>query len=339
MIEIDGSLGEGGGQVLRTALTLSMITGQPFRIFNIRARRSKPGLMRQHLVSVQAAARISDAEVLGAEQGSLELAFSPHAIKGGDYGFAIGTAGSCMLVLQTVMPALLFADKPSTVHVSGGTHNPLAPPTHFLQRAYCPAMAEMGAGIDVDLQRFGFYPAGGGEAMARITPNKALKAMDWIERGALKSSYAEAFIAGLPAHLARAELKSLGDGLGWKDECLHLRELPRDQGPGNALLVTLEYERVTEVFSAFAEKTIRPDALAASVMGEVKRYVDSGAALDEYLADQLMLPLALAGGGSFSCESVSLHARTNATVIERFLPVRFEFKQAGTRHLCSVSRT
>jgi len=314
-----------------------MITGKPFRIAGIRARRSKPGLMRQHLVAVQAAAQVCDAEVLGAEVGSLALAFSPGKIKSGDYGFAIGTAGSCMLVLQALMPALLFAPSVSTVRLSGGTHNPLAPPAHFLQRAYCRAMADMGVDIRITLERFGFYPAGGGEVVAQIHPCARLQPMHWLDRGAQTAHHAEAFIAGLPVHLARAELSAVGAGLGWQPDRLHVRELPRDQGPGNALLLTLEHEHVTEVFSAFGEKTIRPDALAASVMGEVNRYVASGAAVDEYLADQLMLPLALAGAGSFTCESVSLHARTNAEVIERFLPVRFQFEARAHHHLCSVT--
>jgi RNA 3'-terminal phosphate cyclase (ATP) len=197
----------------------------------------------------------------------------------------------------------------------------------------------MGADIRITLDRFGFYPAGGGEVMAQIHPCDKLKPMHWLDRGALTANYAEAFIAGLPAHLARAELSALGAGLNWLSDKLHVRELPRDQGPGNALLVTLEHEHVTEVFSAFGEKTIRPDALAASVMGEVNRYVASGAAVDEYLADQLMLPLALAGAGSFTCESVSLHAQTNAEVIERFLPVQFQFKARDHHHLCSVTTT
>ncbi len=170
MIELDGSTGEGGGQILRTLLTLAMITGRPFRIRQIRARRAKPGLMRQHLVAVQAAAQICGAEVSGAAVGSQELEFVPGPVQGGDYRFAIGTAGSCTLVLQTVLPALLAADRPSTLQLSGGTHNPMAPPVQFLQRAFCRLLAEMGAQVDVHIERFGFYPAGGGEVTARVSP-------------------------------------------------------------------------------------------------------------------------------------------------------------------------
>ncbi|HEU4776782.1 MAG TPA: RNA 3'-terminal phosphate cyclase, partial [Telluria sp.] len=170
MIELDGATGEGGGQVLRTALTLSMITGQPFRIMNIRANRSKPGLLRQHLVAVQAAAAVCDAAVTGGELGSRALTFMPQVIKAGDYQFAINSAGSCTLVVQTLVPALLFADGPSTVRISGGTHNPMAPPVEFLQRAYCPLLARMGAQVDLKLVRAGFYPAGGGVVTASVVP-------------------------------------------------------------------------------------------------------------------------------------------------------------------------
>ncbi len=170
MIELDGAAGEGGGQILRSALTLSIITGQAFRIRQIRAGRPKPGLMRQHLVAVQAAAAISGATLSGAELRSQELSFAPTALAGGDYEFAIGTAGSCTLVLQTLIPALLMAPVPSTVRISGGTHNPMAPPAQFLQRAWCGALARMGARVTIDIVRSGFYPAGGGQLLATVAP-------------------------------------------------------------------------------------------------------------------------------------------------------------------------
>lgn len=334
MIELDGSQGEGGGQVLRTSLTLSMVTGQPFTIRNIRARRSKPGLMRQHLVSVQSAAQVCGAEVAGASIGSQTLVFSPGAIKAGDFGFDIGTAGSCTLVLQTLIPALLRAPGPSKVRLSGGTHNPMAPPAHFLQRAYCRALADMGARVDIQLERFGFYPAGGGEVLASIEP-APLRPADWLERGAQRSASVESFSAGIPERVGRAQLDFAANN-GWPRGQLHERVLPRDQGPGNAFLVTLEFDRVTEVFSAFGERGSQPETSASDALKEARRYLDSGAALDEYLADQVMLPLALAGGGSFTCESVSMHAQTNASVIERFLPVRFRFEQTDGAHRCTV---
>lgn len=337
MIELNGAAGEGGGQILRTALTLSMITGQPFRITNIRANRAKPGLMRQHLVAVQAAAQVCGALVSDAQVGSTTLAFSPKALKAGDYQFAIGTAGSCTLVLQTLMLALLHADGPSTVRISGGTHNPMAPPVQFLQRAYCPLLAAMGAQVDIELQRFGFYPAGGGEVLAHIAPCAQLAPLHLVERGQRIDGYAEAFVAGIPASVASRELECVGQGMGWSDAQLRVRGLPGEQGPGNVLLITLAHEHVTEVIAAFGEKSLRSEAVAKKALGEARRYISSGAAVGEHLADQLLLPMALAGGGAFTCDVVSQHALTNASVIERFIPARARLALDGLRHLCTVA--
>ncbi|CAH0215608.1 RNA 3'-terminal phosphate cyclase [Massilia sp. Bi118] len=331
MIELDGSAGEGGGQILRTALTLAMITGRPFRIRQIRARRAKPGLMRQHLVAVQAAARICGAEVAGASLGSQELEFNPGKVQGGDYHFAIGTAGSCTLVLQTVLPALLTAERPSTLRLSGGTHNPMAPPVQFLQRAFLPRLAEMGARIELHLERFGFYPAGGGEVLAKVSPCAELRPRSWMARGERKAAYAECFIAGIPGRVAQRELECVGKSMNWGEEQLLNRSLPADQGPGNALMLTLEYAHATEVFTAFGEKSVSAETVARHVVQRARQYLCTQAAVAEYLGDQLMLPLALAGGGGFTVDEVSMHARTNAGVIERFLPVRFAFgKNEGT---------
>ena len=336
MMELDGAAGEGGGQILRTALTLSVITGQPFRIGRIRANRARPGLMRQHLVAVQAAAQVSGAQVEGAAVGSEELVFAPGPIRGGDYRFAIGTAGSCTLVLQTLLPALLMADAPSTLHLSGGTHNPMAPPAQFLQRAYGRALADMGASVDLRLERFGFYPAGGGVVTARVDPCAALRPTEWMTRGERRAAWAESFVAGVSGRVAQRELACVGTAMGWGDEQLLNRGLPAEQGPGNVLLLTIEDEHVTNVFAAFGEKSVSAETVARQAVQRARDYLASGAAVDEYLADQLMLPLALAGGGAFTTEKVSLHARTNADVIERFLPVRFRFGEQDGAAVCRV---
>jgi RNA 3'-terminal phosphate cyclase (ATP) len=279
---------------------------------------------------------VCGAETEGASVGSQTLGFAPKAIKGGDYKFAIGTAGSCTLVLQTLMPALLFANTPSTVQVNGGTHNPMAPPAQFLQRAYCRAMADMGATIDIQLKRFGFYPAGGGEVVAHITPCAQLNPFEWISRGERKAAYAESFIAGVPLSVAKRELECIASGMGWDESQLRVRGLPGEQGPGNALLLTLEYEHVTEVFTGFGEKSVRAETVARQTLQQARRYIASNAAIGEYLADQLMLPLALAGGGRFTAECISMHARTNAEVIERFLPVQVRFENEGDSNTCTV---
>ena len=336
MIELDGSQGEGGGQILRTSLTLSMITGTPFRVTNIRANRAKPGLMRQHLVAVQAAAHVCGAEVSHAEVGSSALEFRPGRIKAGDYKFSIGTAGSSTLVLQTLIPALLYASEPSTVLVCGGTHNPMAPPVQFLQRAYGRVLELMGAKVDITLRRYGFYPAGGGEVSASIEPCAKLDQIALIERGALRSADAEAIVAGLPAAIAQRELQLVGERLGWTAGQLRLNELPRDQGPGNSILITLDYEGVTEVFTAIGEKRVRAESVAEAVVAEVEDYLGSSAAVGEHLADQVMLPMALAGAGRFTMHRISQHAITNAEVISRFLPVQISFEQSADHAVCRL---
>ncbi|MCE4540437.1 RNA 3'-terminal phosphate cyclase [Pelomonas sp. P7] len=329
MIDIDGSVGEGGGQILRTSLALSMCTGQPFTLTKIRAGRAKPGLMRQHLTCVNAAAEVCGAEVQGAELNSQSMVFTPGPVRAGDYVFNVGTAGSCTLVLQTVWPALMLADAPSRLKLGGGTHNPMAPPFHFLERAYAPLLAKLGAKADLALRRLGFYPAGGGEIDATIWPAKeSLKPFDLNDRGAKLESYAECFAPALPRSVARRELEQLGTGLGWGDDQLREAASRQNEGPGNALLATLAYENVCEVFTGFGEKGVSAEQVARNVVREVRAYQVSDAALGAHLADQWALPLALAlwqrgGKASYTCTELTPHATTNFDVIERFLPVRF----------------
>lgn len=336
MIEIDGSQGEGGGQVLRTALTLAMITGQPFLIRDIRAGRPKPGLMRQHLASVRAAAQVSGARVEGDALGSTSLRFEPGPVQAGVYEFSIGTAGSSTLVLQTVVPALLYAAGQSVVHVSGGTHNSKAPPAEFLQRSYGRVLADMGAQVDFRLERAGFYPAGGGAVRATIKPLQGWRRLDLAARGERRAAYAESLVAAVPAGVASRELDCVAKAMGWSGEQLRFQPLPNDWGPGNALLLTLEHEHVTEVFVAFGEKARRAEEVARDAVAQARRYIASGAAVGEHLADQLLVPMALAGGGSFTMDVLSQHTRTNAEVIARFLPVDIAFEPGQRCNTCTI---
>lgn len=318
MIDIDGSEGEGGGQMLRSSLSLAICTGQPFRITNIRANRPRPGLMRQHLTSVTAAAQICSASVDGAELGSRAVTFRPGAVRAGDYSFDIGTAGSCTLVLQTVLPPLLLASSASTVRVSGGTHNRASPPFDFLQRAFLPLIARMGPRVDLDIASFGFYPRGGGEIRAWITPVPRLGSLELLTRGAFMRAHAEAYVAGLPGHIAQRELEVVGRTLGWDPAQLHLRALPNDVGPGNALTLSVEHENVTEVFTGFGEKGVRAEEVARGAALEAAAYLSSLAPVGEHLADQLLLPLALGAGGEFVAMQASSHLRSNAAVVQKF---------------------
>ncbi|HTU68095.1 MAG TPA: RNA 3'-terminal phosphate cyclase [Steroidobacteraceae bacterium] len=317
MIEIDGAEGEGGGQILRSALSLSICTQQPFRIVNIRANRDKPGLRRAHLTAVQAAARISDAVVEGAALESRELTFRPGTLRAGDYAFDIGSAGSSTLVLQTVLPPLLTAAAVSRVRIVGGTHNPGAPPFDFLARAFLPLLARLGAQVALDLVRPGFYPRGGGEVHVRIEP-ATLGSLELMERGAARRCYAEAHVAAVPSHVATRELEIVGKMLGWPREQLHVRALSNDVGPGNALTVTLEHEHVTEVTTAFGQRGVRAEDVARAAAGEAATYLAATAPVGEHLADQLLLPMALGAGGRFRGVTSSSHLRSNAAVIERF---------------------
>ena len=335
VIELDGSVGEGGGQILRTALALSMCTGQPMAIRQIRARRSKPGLMRQHLTCVRAAVAVSAAKVEGAELGSQSLIFEPGPVRAGDYAFNVGTAGSCTLVLQTVLPALMQCAEPSRVSLGGGTHNPMAPPFHFLERSFAPLLRRLGVGIDLDLRRMGFYPAGGGEIVATIRPSaEGLLPFDLIERGTVLEVYAECLAPALPSVVAVRELAALAGRLGWSDEQLRTPTVRQNEGSGNALMATLAYEHVSEVATCFGEKRVSAEQVAGALAREVEAYQASEGALGPHLADQWMLPLALAvvargGGAAFTCTEMTEHATTNIGVIERFLPVTFEVDELG----------
>ncbi len=336
MIDIDGSAGEGGGQILRTSLALSMCTGLPFTLTKIRAARGKPGLMRQHLTCVNAAAEVCGAEVHGAELNSQALSFAPGPLRAGDYSFNVGTAGSCTLVLQTVWPALLMADAPSRLKLGGGTHNPMAPPFHFLERSYAPLMRRLGANAELTLRRLGFYPAGGGEIEVTIWPAQdKLQPFDLKDRGAKVEGFAVCFAPALPRSVARRELEQLGAALGWSAD--QLREAParQNEGPGNALMATLVYENLSEVFTAFGEKGVSAEKVARDLVREVRAYQVGEAALGPHLADQWALPLALAVWkrrceASYTCTELTPHARTNFEVIERFLPVRFSTLGSGS---------
>jgi RNA 3'-terminal phosphate cyclase (ATP) len=327
VIEIDGSEGEGGGQILRSALSLAICTRQSFRISNIRANREKPGLMRQHLTAVEAAAEICSAQVEGAELGARALTFRPGRLVAGDYSFSIGTAGSCTLVFQTVLPALLTAGGASRVRITGGTHNRASPPFDFLARSFLPLLGRMGAEVQLDLTSYGFYPRGGGEIRARITPGPRLRALHLLERGAWVRGYAEAYVAGLPLHVAQRELEVVGRTLGWPQQQLLLRALPNDVGPGNALTITLEHDNVIEVFTAFGEKGVRAETVAEQAATTAREYLAASAPVGEYLADQLLLPMALGDGGRFVTAHATGHLRSNIAVIERFTARRFAIEK------------
>jgi RNA 3'-terminal phosphate cyclase (ATP) len=323
MIRIDGATGEGGGQMLRTALSLSLVTGQAFCIENIRAKREKPGLLRQHLTAVLAACEIGDAKAEGAALGSKTLEFSPGRIRAGEYRFAVGTAGSATLVLQTILPALMTASVPSRLVLEGGTHNTQAPPFDFLQKTFLPLLEKMGPKVTVRLERYGFYPAGGGKITVDIEPCAKLQPLRLKERGEITRRRAVAIVANLARQIAQREIDAVGQHLGWTRESLEILETNNSAGPGNVVLIEIGSENIAEVFTGFGRLGASAEKVAAEAAGEAREYLASRAVASEHLTDQLLLPMALAGAGSFTATKLSQHARTNLEVIAQFLPCKF----------------
>lgn len=339
MITLDGSAGEGGGQILRSALTLSMVTGQPFRIENIRAGRARPGLMRQHLAGVRAAAEICGAELAGADLHSTVLAFAPGTVRPGAYEFAVGSAGSTGLVLQAVLMPLALAAGRSQLVIRGGTHNSASPPFDFLDRSFLPCLARMGYRVAITLRRHGFYPAGGGEILVEIAPPRGLAPLVLTARGEAEAWSGVALVANLPPDIAQRECEVLAAVPGWEAMTVHPRTVAKAEGPGNVVMVALAFREVTEVVTGFGEKGVEAAAVAERVVREAQAYLTAGAPVGEHLADQLLLPLALGAGGRFVTGMPSLHTSTNIEVIRAFLPgVRIEIVPLGDgRHEIAVA--
>lgn len=285
--------------------------------------------MRQHLTAVRAAQEVSDAGVAGAEVGSLELTFKPGAVSAGDFTFTIGTAGSTTLVAQTVLPALLLAGGPSTMVLEGGTHNMKSPPFDFLDLCFLPQLRRMGAEVTASLTRPGFYPAGGGSIAFAVPGGAELSCIEIHERGERTGEHARAVVANLSPGIARRELAVVSRRLGWPEESLHVVEDGRTPGPGNVLMLTLEFEHVTELFSGFGQIGVTAEAVAERTVKDLRRYLKRDVAVGPYLADQLLLPMALVGGGRFTTTAPSRHTVTNAGVIQRFLPVRIVWEETN----------
>ena len=328
ILTIDGSQGEGGGQVLRSSLAMSLVTGRPFVIENIRAGRNKPGLMRQHLTAVNAAVEVSHAVVEGAQIGSPRLCFRPGSVTSGGYRFSVGTAGSATLVLQTVLPALLLADGESNLTLEGGTHNPFAPPLDFLVKTYLPLVNRMGPRVTVDPVsiRPGFYPAGGGRFAVNIQPARQLGRLEIMERGEIRARRVRALVANLCSTSAR-ECESIAKKTRWDESCLTVEMVANSRGPGNVVLIELEMEHLTEVFTGFGQLGVRAEAVAMRVLDEARHYLAAGVPVGRYLADQLLLPLGIgahfgSGGGMFRTMALSHHATTHIEILHRFLNSR-----------------
>ena len=327
MITLNGQ--HGGGQILRTALSLSMVTGEAFKITNIRGLRKKPGLMRQHLTCVLAAAEISGGSADGAELGSTELIFKPGSIKAGDYHFKIGTAGSTTLLAQTLTPALLHADAPSTLLLEGGTHNPLAPTACFMHRIFLPQLKRMGADLRLDLKRHGFAPAGGGVIECQIQPLKKWKSIHLTERGDEITRRVTCHLAHVNETVAEREIAAACKSLQWEKNCKEIVHADDSSGPGNCLSAMIEFANVSEMATAHGAYGKSSERVAKYVTKAMLNHQKSGAVVGHHLADQLLLPMSLSGSGTMITVTPTNHMLTNIEVIKNFLNVEISIQQDG----------
>jgi RNA 3'-terminal phosphate cyclase (ATP) len=325
MLVLDGSYGEGGGQILRTSLSLAALTAKIVRLENIRTGRAKPGLRPQHLTAVRALAQITRAQLDGDTIGSTHLTFSPQGIFPGHYTFDVaektGSAGSVSLVAQTLLPVLQFAESSSTLIIKGGTHVPWSPPVHYLIAVFLPALQEMGGNGDLTIQQWGFYPQGGGEIRLAIRPGRRLKAVEWTRPPEPENFQGLSAAANLPRHVVQRQSASLHSHL---ERPLRIRE-EQAPGPGQGSFVFLWGPHAG--FAALGAKGKPAEQVAAEAVRAYKNFIASRAAIDSHLADQISLYAALADGDSiFTTEVITSHLLTNIWVIERVLGVRFEIQ-------------
>ena len=329
-MRIDGSQGEGGGQVLRTALTLSILTQQNIELINIRAGRKKTGLLRQHLTSVLAAQEVCGATTENVGLGATSIRFSPGNVKPGDYHFAIGTAGSTVLVCQTILPVLALAKEGSTVIFEGGTHNGMSPSLSFLEQSFLPILKNMGVNCDVQTTSLGFYPAGGGKWKISIEPTKMLAPIHLTEAGSHFAQFIEncrlnVFVSSLPRSIGEREIGLASKILNWQDASSGVLEVITP-GPGNSFQLSINSKTHSNIFEVVGELGVSAERVAKRAAGRVKKFIQAQAAVEEFLADQLLVLIALAGDGSYTTTKPSLHTVTNIDVIKQMLDVEIKIE-------------
>ncbi len=321
MLELDGSMGEGGGQILRSALTLSAITGKPFRLRKIRAHRAKPGLQPQHLMCVLAMAKICQAEVNGASLHSVDLTFRPGSVRPGTYEFRIGTAGATGLLLQAIYLPLALQREASTLTLIGGTHVSASPCYHFLEQTWAPYLESLGIVVSLAMERPGFYPRGGGVVRAVIQPTPKISGFQGMITENLASLAVVSAVASLPSEIADRQLRKASWALGPYRELLQGTTETWEGGPGTYLGIRLDTKPAPTLFFALGARGKPAETVADEAVAQVHEFLRTQPlAVDVHTADQLVLPLALANGASsFSVSQVSLHLLTNLEVIRSFL--------------------
>jgi len=329
MIRIDGSRGEGGGQIIRTALALSLYTGKPFAVENIRAGRQKPGLQNQHLTCVKAAARIGNASIDGARLAGREFQFVPQTVQPGDYTFNVGTAGSTMLVFQTLLPPLMVADGKSELLLEGGTHNQHAPPFEFIANTFIPLINKMGAQITITLEKYGFYPPGGGKIKISIEPTLNLTGLVFDHRGQTAVS-ARSLVVKLPRSVGERELRVVERMIPKAINRTEVEESSNAISPGNVLLITAASSQLHETITSIGERGLPAETVAERACVEANLYLSENVPVGTHLADQLLIPLAMSGSGSFLTLSPSLHTTTNIEIIQKFLDVEIRIESISS---------
>ncbi|MEM0437745.1 MAG: RNA 3'-terminal phosphate cyclase [Candidatus Micrarchaeia archaeon] len=319
MIEIDGSYLEGGGQILRTSLSLSAALEMPFRITNIRLNRPKKGLLSQHLTAVRAVGELCNAETKGAGLGSTELEFIPGKASCGDYSFDIGTAGSATLVMQAVLPVLALTKGNSTVKIKGGTHVMKSPSYEYFEHCFLNNVSKMGVVARSALARPGFYPQGGGEVSLSISPS-TLKSHTFIERGGQVSENAYIISANLPAHVAQREQDFLSRS--GRKFAFSSMQFQGNASTGNAITLVCTFNGYSVGSDGLGAVGKPAEKVAADCLRAYISAINSGA-VDDYMADQLLVYFALAGGGTLKYSNLTPHTRTNIYTIEQFIGRKF----------------
>ncbi len=316
-IEIDGSQGEGGGQILRTCLSLAACLKKALRIVKIRHGRNKPGLMRQHLACVEAMKLLINAQVKGAMIGSSEIEFIPDKIVAGKYQFSVGSAGSTTLLFQTLLPVLMRTGVNTCLQLTGGTHNPMAPGFDFIRTVFLPVLAQIGLAYQINISRYGFYPVGAGVWQIELLPAATYRSINLIQRGQLLRKQGRCISANIPGHVIEREQRQLLKLLKWPSDSILIEQVD-SLGAGNVVALSLGYEYGNEWVESIGRVGVSAEQIAKQAVHKLKCSQKLEVPVGHYLADQLLLPLLLGGGGRFLTGSLTDHFKTNVSVIQQF---------------------